>query len=149
MDSSESEAEEEAAVARKVRVAEMALMNEALINHQLVGQVQALEAASKDQQAQARAAPQDPAEAAAHARNNEAVQTVLDERLGHFKLDHDDYNTHFHECQHDSMLAAQGLFKDPGDKDRGEHIFLVSQGANVRRLFLFAATGGKSQLTYL
>ena len=149
MDSSESETEEAAAVARKVRVAEMALMNEALINNQLVAQVQALEAASKDQQAQARAAqaatPQDPVAAAAHARNNEAVQAVLDERLAHFKLDHDDYNTHFHECQHDRILAVQGLLRAP-DKPRGEHVFLVSQGANVRRLFLFAATGGAAAL---
>jgi hypothetical protein len=43
-----------------------------------------------------------------------AVESLLRDRLGHFKLDKDAYNTHFYELHHDHSLAQQNLLQGSG-----------------------------------
>jgi hypothetical protein len=43
-----------------------------------------------------------------------AVESLLRDRLGHFKLDKDSYNTHFYELHHDHSLAQQNLLQGSG-----------------------------------
>ena len=40
-----------------------------------------------------------------------AAEAVMRDRLGHFKLSKDAYNTHFYELHHDHTLAQKGMLR--------------------------------------
>ena len=67
-----------------------------------------------------------------------AMETLLRDRLGHFKLAKDAYNTHFYAMFVDHQLAERGLLRGGGpgglEMGKGDLVFYVGNGVHPPRL---------------
>jgi hypothetical protein len=54
------------------------------------------------------------------------MESILRDRLGHFKLDKDKYNTHFYKLTHDYALAQKGRLRESGASS-GEELARVKK----------------------
>mmetsp|Transcript_50710 Transcript_50710/g.64960 ORF Transcript_50710/g.64960 Transcript_50710/m.64960 type:complete len:312 (+) Transcript_50710:195-1130(+) len=74
------------------------------------------------------------------------MESILRDRLGHFKLEKDTYNTHLYELKQDYTLAQKNMLclQNGGDVARGDLIFYVGNKVRAARIGGYLATAGIS-----